>query len=402
MAMKKTQKKPTRKLETNMNLSPDEAITAALDNEAAGDVIERLSGRHAELKYVFADVKLKDIELNPDNEIFRQIDDEEDIRLLAEDIQRNGLLHNLVLFPKNEGKEQKYVLLSGERRCKALDYLQRQGDAKWNNVQNCRIITTPLSDNEKKVLLYSANLQVRGGFGDEKIRRKAVAEFVHCLQQEPYNLTLTKAKAAVKEISTATASSIDKDLRIETALNVDLRTLQDEKFLLRSEAESYLRLTEDEQKIAAEKFLALRAVDDPALEKERENIRRKFRDALQAVTEARTPDEAAALLAEAVSAVDAETTQLAEQQKAAKTEGETPAADEEPARARNSESIARNAITKNLPDATKKIRRVLLRKGVKKNIATRSKQEREEAIRDLEQMIEAAGQLKALIESIED
>lgn len=396
--MKKTQKKPTRKLEANMNLSPDEAITAALDNEAAGDVIERLSGRRTELKYAFTDVRLKDIELNPDNEIFRQLDDEEDIRLLAEDIQRNGLLHNLVLFPKQEGKEQKYVLLSGERRCRALDYLQRRGDAKWNTVQNCRVILTPLSDNEKKVLLYSANLQVRGGFGDEKIRRKAVAEFVNCLQQEPYNLTLAKAKAAVKEISTATASSIDKDLRIETTLNADLRTLLDEKFLLRSEAESYLRLTEEEQKIAAEKFLALRAVDDPALEKEREDVRRKFRDALQAVTEARTPDEAAALLADAAAAVDAETAQLLAQQNA-KTAGETPA---EKTSARGGESAARNAITKNLPDATKKIRRVLLRKGVKKNIATRSKQEREEAIRDLEQMIEAASELKALIASIED
>ena len=400
--MKKTQKKPTRKLEANMNLSPDEAITAALDNEAAGDVIERLSGRRTELKYAFTDVRLKDIELNPDNEIFRQLDDEEDIRLLAEDIQRNGLLHNLVLFPKQEGKEQKkeqkYVLLSGERRCRALDYLQRRGDAKWNTVQNCRVILTPLSDNEKKVLLYSANLQVRGGFGDEKIRRKAVAEFVNCLQQEPYNLTLAKAKAAVKEISTATASSIDKDLRIETALNADLRTLLDEKFLLRSEAESYLRLTEEEQKIAAEKFLALRAVADPALEKEREDVRRKFRDALQAVTEARTPDEAATLLADAVAPVDAETAQLLAQQNAAAA-GETPA---EKTPARGGESAARNAITKNLPDATKKIRRVLLRKGVKKNIATRSKQEREEAIRDLEQMIEAASELKALIASIED
>ena len=60
--------------------------------------------------------------------------------------------------------------------------------------QNCRVVTTPLSDNEKKVMLLSANLQVRGGFANEMIRRKAVAELVSCLQAEPYNLTAAEAK----------------------------------------------------------------------------------------------------------------------------------------------------------------------------------------------------------------
>lgn len=391
MAMKK---RTSRKLETNMDLSADAAITEALNNEAAGDVLAKLSGKHTNLEYEIRDIKLKDIELNPDNEIFRQLDDEEDIRVLAEDIERNGLLHNLVVFPKREGTTIHYVLLSGERRYKALDLLQRQGEAKWNNVKSCRVIVTPLSDNEKKVLLYSANLQVRGGFGDEKVRRKAVAEFVSCLQQEPYNLTQAKAKMAVKEISAVTASSIDKDLRIETVLNPDLRQMLDEKFLLRSEAEGYLRLTEEEQKTAAEKFLALKKIEGTTVEKERKKIRRKFRDALQSVTEAKTQSEAEIILKEAVKAVDEETKALQKRlDKGEKTEK---------AETDQSSGIARNAITRNLPDATKKLQRVLLRSGVKRNIATRSKQEREEAIHDLEQMIDVATKLKEMISSIED
>ena len=63
--------------------------------------------------------------------------------------------------------------------------------------------------------------------------------------------------------------------------------------------------------------------------------------------------------------------------------------------------IVRNAITKNLPDATMKLQRVLKRRGVEKSISTRSKQEREEAVRELDEMIEAASRLKALIEGIE-
>ena len=91
------------------------------------------------------------------------MDDDEDIRILAEDIKRNGLMHNLVVF-REEGMV--YVLLSGERRFRALNYLQEKGDATWNIV-NCNVVITPLSKNERKVLLYSANLQVRGGFSDE-------------------------------------------------------------------------------------------------------------------------------------------------------------------------------------------------------------------------------------------
>lgn len=59
-------------------------------------------------------------------------------------------------------------------------YLESEGGSSWNVVRNCNVITTPLTANEKKVLLYSANLQVRGGFGDEAVRRQAIAE-VHQL-----------------------------------------------------------------------------------------------------------------------------------------------------------------------------------------------------------------------------
>ena len=63
---------------------------------------------------------------------------------ISNDIDRNGLMHNLVVYPRTDGKQTKYVLLSGERRYKALNYLQARGDAKWNTVKNCRVVTTPL------------------------------------------------------------------------------------------------------------------------------------------------------------------------------------------------------------------------------------------------------------------
>ena len=383
MAMKK-KTKPSRNAEPSMGLPSDSSITEAIDNEAAGNVIAKLGGKRMDLESQIRDISLKDIELNPDNELFRMMDNEEDIRILAEDIRRNGLLHNLVVYPKSEGKEKKFVLLSGERRYKAMDYLQRQGEAKWNVVKNCHVITTELSENERKVILYSANLQVRGGFADEQIRRKAVAEFVGCLQKEPFNLTAEKARKAVKEIASVDRRSIERDLRLENELNPVLLQLLDEKLLNRRDAEAFLTLSEEEQKKAAEMFLKIKNVKDAT---DREHIHLGFKDALISVTLARTPAEANKLLEDALDKA-AQQMQAADKPGAAVSE-------------KKKDPIVRNAITKNLPDATKKLQRVLKRRGVEKTISTRSKQEREEAVRELDEMIEAASRLKALIEGVE-
>ena len=82
---------------------------AALSKIARGD--QEPGGEYSE-------INIDDIEENPDNALYRELDTEEDIALLADDIRRAGLLHNLVVFPKT-GVGGKYVLLSGERRLRA-------------------------------------------------------------------------------------------------------------------------------------------------------------------------------------------------------------------------------------------------------------------------------------------
>ena len=232
--------------------------------------------------------------------------------------------------------------------------------------------------------LDSANLQVRGGFADEQIRRKAVAEFVACLQKEPFNLTAEKARKAVKEIASVDRRSIERDLRLENELNPVLLQLLDEKLLNRRDAEAFLTLSEEEQKKAAEMFLKIKNVKDAT---DREHIHLGFKDALISVTLARTPAEANKLLEDALDKA-AQQMQAADKPGAAVSE-------------KKKDPIVRNAITKNLPDATKKLQRVLKRRGVEKTISTRSKQEREEAVRELDEMIEAASRMKALIEGVE-
>lgn len=256
-------KSPAKKKEIVKRSRPTDAELGKIDsnNGDAGKIISDLTAGHKSIEYEARDIALYDIRVNADNEIFRQADTQEDIVQLAEDIQRNGLMHNLVVFPQEEKGKTVYVLLSGERRYRAMEYLEKRGDATWNTIKNCNVITTSLSENERKVLLYSANLQVRGGFADEQIRRKAVAEFVICLQNEPFNMTEKDAKKAIKEVSATTAKQIDRDFRIEEKLDKELLRLLDNKFLTRMECESYITLEPEEQHKIAQCYLLLSAVD---------------------------------------------------------------------------------------------------------------------------------------------
>ena len=202
--------------------------------------------------------------------------------------------------------------------------MQARGDAKWNTVKNCRVVTTPLSDNEKKVLLLSANLQVRGGFANEMIRRKAVAELVSCLQAEPYNLTAAEAKKAIKEATPINGRQIDKDLSIEKNLNEGLKDLLDRGFVLRNEAESFLRMTPEEQRIAAQMLQQLYSIayngpGSAAIQDEKKAIRGRFVDALRTVADTSSMQDAHEALVAAVFTVQKEMACLKETIRKVKT-----------------------------------------------------------------------------------
>lgn len=406
MAMKK---KPGR-ARIGVEIPTTEAVFSAANNNATGNLVANLAAQtRGELTGEQREIALQDIELNPDNEIFRQMDTEEDIETLAGDIDRNGLLHNLVVFPRSEGKATRYVLLSGERRYKALNYLQAHGDAKWNTVKNCRVITTPLSDNEKKVMLLSANLQVRGGFANEMIRRKAVAELVACLQKEPYNLTAAEAKKAVKEATPINGRQIDKDLSIEKSLNPELKAMLDSGFLLRSEAEGFLRLNAAEQRTAAEKLAALDTVHCEGagadeLEREKQFLRKEFADALLVVAGISNMTDARAALEAAAATVADGTEQLrahAEQLKAA-PKAEVRSAPVEELKERTVAPKAQSKITGKLAQQTTRLEMMLNKKNPETRLAEKyTHEERRQAMQELDEMIATATRLRELIAKVE-
>lgn len=410
---------------TTPKLPNIEALKKVNNNNAGAFYNDLLNAKH-KIEYESRDISLFNIRTNPDNEIFREIDDDEDIRILADDIKRNGLLHNLVMFPSTEEGREVYVLLSGERRYRALKLLVEEGDASWQIVRNCNVITTELSDNEKKVLLYSANLQVRGGLNDEAVRRKAVSDFIECLQKEPYNMNRVDALKAIKSVSSVNPKTIDRDARLEDKLKGSLKELLDAKFLSRSECESYLRFDDEKQEEIGQKYQELNAVDCHGdtgeeagknhIEVMRDTLHDTFREYLFSALQQRTRAEHEETYKKSIEYFDSE---LQELKKKAEEFGiikecNTPEevadfeydAQKDATKAvakkeREAADISVSAVLKTTPTIIKKLQRVYSNKSYEKALRHVSQESRDSDIAALEEVIEMATKLKEKIKAVD-
>lgn len=410
---------------TTPKLPNIEALKKVNNNNAGAFYNDLLNAKH-KIEYESRDISLFNIRTNPDNEIFREIDDDEDIRILADDIKRNGLLHNLVMFPSTEEGREVYVLLSGERRYRALKLLVKEGDTSWQIVRNCNIITTELSDNEKKVLLYSANLQVRGGLNDEAVRRKAVSEFIECLQKEPYNMNRVDALKAIKSVSSVNPKTIDRDARLEDKLRGTLKELLDAKFLSRSECESYLRFDDEKQEEIGQKYQELNAVDCHGdtgeeagknhIEVMRDTLHDTFREYLFSALQQRTRAEHEETYKKSIEYFDSELQGL--KKKAEEfgiiKECNTPeevadfeydaqkdATKDVAKKEREAADISVSAVLKTTPTIIKKLQRVYSNKSYEKALRHVSQESRDSDIAALEEVIEIATKLKEKIKAVD-
>lgn len=410
---------------TTPKLPNIEALKKVNNNNAGAFYNDLLNAKH-KIEYESRDISLFNIRTNPDNEIFREIDDDEDIRILADDIKRNGLLHNLVMFPSTEEGREVYVLLSGERRYRALKLLVEEGDTSWQIVRNCNVITTELSDNEKKVLLYSANLQVRGGLNDEAVRRKAVSDFIECLQKEPYNMNRVDALKAIKSVSSVNPKTIDRDARLEDKLKGSLKELLDAKFLSRSECESYLRFDDEKQEEIGQKYQELNAVDCHGdtgeeagknhIEVLRDTLHDTFREYLFSALQQRTRAEHEETYKKSIEYFDSE---LQELKKKAEEFGiikecNTPeevadfeydaqkdATKDVAKKERKAADISVSAVLKTTPTIIKKLQRVYSNKSYEKALRHVSQESRDSDIAALEEVIEMATKLKEKIKAVD-
>ncbi len=244
-------------------------------------------------------IPLKNIKLNEAND-YRQLDREEDIQTLAEDIERNGLLHNLVVSRRRPGE---YVILSGERRYRALTLLhnrrlekraagQTADVGRWRRAP-CRVLTG-LSPRQERIVLDAANLQTRGGAGDEKLTRLAMERYRDNVKRE-YGLSETEARQLLMKVSNIGRSSLFRNLRIIDSLIPALKNLLDDGRISKKEADALVKLSEENQVAANRAILAFKAV----YPENTEGYRRRYKkvlDGLLAACEAGTDAQAARMI----------------------------------------------------------------------------------------------------------
>lgn len=126
-------------------------------------------------------IPVDSIVINQDN-IFSSNDTEESIAELAKNIEENGLLHNIVVAETEPGK---YLLISGERRTRAVKYLGRD--------KIKATIRSDLSELEILKMLFFANSETREYTTEEKIY--IIGEF----QEKLRHFDDTSEKEAVKK-----------------------------------------------------------------------------------------------------------------------------------------------------------------------------------------------------------
>ena len=207
------------------------------------------------------------IMFNPAND-YRERDNDESINSLAEDIARQGLLHNLVVSEKTENGEKTYLLISGERRLRAIRLLidreiekvknGADGDPGKYQTVNCRVVKG-LTDRQEMIMLDAANLQTRGGAGDEAATRKAMVRYRENVMAE-YGLTSAQVRDIIVDMSPVGFTTVNSNLIIEDNLRAELKKMLDSNEISKKQALGFAKLSQEQQKRVSDAILGLKDV----------------------------------------------------------------------------------------------------------------------------------------------
>lgn len=265
------------------------------------------------------------ISYNPAND-YRETDNEESIRSLAEDIDRQGLLHNLVVSEKVENGETTYLLISGERRLRAIRLLTDREIEKVKNGQpgdpgkfatvNCRVVKG-LSDRQEMIMLDAANLQTRGGAGDESATRKAMVRYRENVMAE-YGLTNEQVRDIIVDMSPMGFTTVNSNLIIEDNLRAELKSMLDSNEINKKQALAFAKLSQAQQKLITDEISALRQVCTKVDKDYSEELKKAIKGFFEA-TEEKTDKKIDEKLAQTVAQLKIRSAELAAEDKPVKT-----------------------------------------------------------------------------------
>lgn len=189
-------------------------------------------------------IPISSIIMNEDN-VFSANDTDEEIQSLAENIKENGLIHNITVA---ETAPDRYLLISGERRTKAMKYLGRD-TIKAN-------IKSGLSEFEILKLLFFANSETREYTTEEKIH--IINDFKEKIKRFSINdkASVSAFNSYVSEAFNIHPRQASKLISISSELSEGLKELLFSDTIDINTAAAFAQLPEDYQNYAADLIAA--------------------------------------------------------------------------------------------------------------------------------------------------
>lgn len=212
-------------------------------------------------------IKLTNIKIHPDN-IYNKNDTEEALYELAQNIKENGLMHNAVVTrrPGEEG----YILLSGERRFKAYNFLYNRAretddkeEMKKYSYLPCKIINISVKEeslrrNAEQLYLDTANVFTREGIADSDMFETVSVRYINNLQAV-YGLSESEAKKTLrtqiqKQSGRDKRKTIDRNFKLYKELVPELYEFvrNGENEISKTDALVFTEFTPEEQGIIIE------------------------------------------------------------------------------------------------------------------------------------------------------
>ena len=165
-----------------------------------------------------------------------------DIEILEEDISINGLNHNLVVRPIENGF---YEIISGERRYTALKSLVDKGDNKYSKVP-CKVVN--LNDIDSEITLIQANAQTRELTDVEKL--KQVERLTELYREKKKNgEKITNIRGLVSKDIGLSEGQVAKYSTVSNNLIPELREILNDGKLTISNATEFSSLSKENQKL---------------------------------------------------------------------------------------------------------------------------------------------------------
>lgn len=196
----------------------------------------------------FETVSFDDIEYNKTNDYSMT-----SIEELADNIKKNGLLHNIVLSAQDDGK---YKILAGERRTRAIRLLHEQEPESWMTTE--ALVYEGLTKRQEEIIMDSSNLQSRGNGGDEVQLRKATNRYIENMKAE-YGLSDKQALKAATDMYSGSGNTIRVNQKIEENLSPEFTEELDSGNIAKGDAAVIADMEDNEQ---AELFADFKDADD--------------------------------------------------------------------------------------------------------------------------------------------